>query len=131
MYTRSFYPEISESKIPKNYDGNAFRDTENSENRDTDDTFHDKAEQVSIFECAKEESKKEPRLSEGILSAIGRTPLFSNLIGKDGILPLRNISIPKIGTEEILILAAAAYLFFSGDGDKECAIMLLLLLLIN
>ena len=36
----------------------------------------------------------------------------------------------KIGLEEILIIAAAAFLFFRKDGDIECAIMLLLLLFV-
>ncbi len=38
--------------------------------------------------------------------------------------------ISKIGTEEILIIATALFLFLSKEGDKECAIMLLLLLLV-
>ncbi len=36
-----------------------------------------------------------------------------------------------IGTEELLILGAAAFLFFAKDGDKECALMLLLLIFIT
>ena len=37
----------------------------------------------------------------------------------------------NIGTEEILIIATAAFLFFSKGGDRECALILLLLLFIN
>ncbi len=36
----------------------------------------------------------------------------------------------NIGTEEILIIATALFLFLSKEGDKECAVMLLLLLMI-
>lgn len=35
-----------------------------------------------------------------------------------------------LGLEEILIIAAAAFLFFSKDGDRECALMLVALLFI-
>ena len=37
----------------------------------------------------------------------------------------------KLGTEELLIIALALFLFLSKDGDKECAIILFLLLFIN
>lgn len=40
-------------------------------------------------------------------------------------------SFKKIGTEELLILALAAFLFFSRDGDRECALMLLALLFVG
>ena len=51
---------------------------------------------------------------------------FGNLLG--GIFKNERFGLQKIGTEEILIIATAAFLLFSKDGDKECAIMLLLLL---
>ena len=35
----------------------------------------------------------------------------------------------RLGTEELLLLGIAAFLFFSKDGDKTCAIFLLFLLL--
>ena len=41
------------------------------------------------------------------------------------------LSFPKIGTEEILIIGLAIFLFLSRDGDKECAVLLLLLLFIR
>ena len=58
-------------------------------------------------------------------------PFLSGIFGDGGLLGGLNLKMPKIGTEEILILATAAFLFFSKDGDKESAIILLLLLLIN
>lgn len=41
------------------------------------------------------------------------------------------LSLPSFGTEDILIIATAAFLFFSKSGDKECAIMLLLLIFVT
>lgn len=47
-------------------------------------------------------------------------------------LPLGNfLSGIHIGWEELLIIAAALFLFLSKDGDKECAIMLAILLFIT
>lgn len=40
-------------------------------------------------------------------------------------------SLPSLGTEEIILLCAAALLFFSKDGDRECALIILLLLFIK
>ena len=46
---------------------------------------------------------------------------------------LKNLSVFKngFGTEELLIIGIAAFLFFSKDGDKECAIILLLTLFLS
>ena len=59
------------------------------------------------------------------LSKIPFIGYFKNIVKFD------NFGLQKIGTEEILIIATAAFLFFSKDGDKECAILLLLLLLLS
>lgn len=63
---------------------------------------------------------------EGVIGASA----FSGILGR--LIPSSvNLSLPKLGTEEILLIGAAAFLFFSREGDKECALLLLLLLLIN
>lgn len=129
MYARSFYQD-TETKVPENYDGNAFKEAESREILDTGEAIEEKAEQVSFFEPEVKTDKREVGTG-GFLSSLGKLPFLSGIVGRGGIFPLPNISIPKIGSEEILIIAAAAYLFFSKDGDRECAIMLLLLLLIN
>ena len=61
-------------------------------------------------------------------SFLSKLPFGSFLsdIGKNS-----KFSLQKIGTEEILIIATAAFLFFAKEGDKECAIMLLLLLFLG
>ena len=57
--------------------------------------------------------------------------LFGKLsLGNLGSLLPKGFGIKKLGGEEILILAVAAFLIFS-DGDIECAIMLILLLFIS
>lgn len=129
MYARSFYQD-TETKVPENYDGNAFKEAENTEIIDTGEGKEEKSEQVSFFEPSAKIDKKEGGTA-GFLSSFGKLPFLSGIVGRGGLFPISNISIPKIGSEEILIIAAAAYLFFSKDGDRECAIMLLLLLLIN
>ena len=116
MYTRSYYPDLSEKiGIPENYDGTAFSERDNE---------HIEAQAQTVGSISDESRRNES-------FGLDKIPFLSGLMGKGGFnLPLR-LKLPEIGSEEILLLAAAAFLFFSRDGDKECAIMLLLLLLIN
>ena len=58
---------------------------------------------------------------------VGSIPLLGGL----GLPFLDGLKMPKIGTEELLIIAVAAFLLFSKDGDRECAMILLFLLFIN
>lgn len=108
MYTRDFTPESKPIHIPDKYCGTAF-DEEN------DGKLHNEP-------TPENEEKAEPA---GLFSGISRlfpTKLF------DGKLPFLKGGKVSFGTEEILILAIAAFLFFSKDGDRECAIILFLLL---
>lgn len=119
MYSRSFYPEADEkAPVPENYDGTAFLSppptlVENESN--------DVAKETS------ESTEVSGTLGGGILSSLGRMPILSGLFGGEHSF----LKMPKIGGEEILILATAALLFFSKEGDKECALMLLFLLFIT
>ncbi len=116
MYTRSYYPEVQEKiTLPDNYDGTAFTDQPK--------------EDAEIIETATlpQDDKEE----ESILTSITRLPFLSGIFGKGGLFGDVGLSMPKLGTEEILIIATAAFLFFSKNGDKESALILLFLLLIN
>ncbi len=118
MYTRSFYPETNDKiSIPENYDGTAFMEKE--------ETVKDSEPVSSDLTKAKSEE------SEAVFAGFGRIPLLSGLFGKGSPLSQLNLRLPTIGTEEILLIATAAFLFFSKDGDKESALLLLFLLLIN
>ena len=118
MYSRSFYPETGEHILPENYVGTAFSESEAAE---------------SVAEVANLPSEKEsaPALSlsadGGILSSITKLPFLTGFFNGDGKL----FKVPKIGSEEILIIAIAARMFFSKGGDKECALILLDLLFIG
>lgn len=112
MYSRSYYDEGERSvNLPDNYMGVAFSDsTENDEVQP---------------ECTSHSEQKCARSEVEAAHVCARPSLF----GEGSI--LANLKIPEIGLEEILIIATAAFLFISKDGDRECAIMLLLLLLVN
>lgn len=57
---------------------------------------------------------------------------ISNIGGLfSGIFSGGKFSMPKFDVEDILLLVAAAFLFFAKDGDKECAILILLLLFLG
>lgn len=111
MYSRSFYPEGEEkTMLPENYDGTAFQNSS--------------AEEGETQEAS---ARISPADSQGSgLFKSGSLPILSGLFGG-----LPGIKMPRIGTEEIIILTVAALLFFNKDGDKECAILLLVLLFIG
>ena len=116
MYSKNYYPDVQESlTLPQSYNGTAFTETEHNE-------------QVSVTE---EVASATPQTDHSRGDSIPISlPFISALFGRgDG--SLTSLKLPNIGTEEILIIAMAAFLFFSKGGDRECAIMLLLLLLIN
>ena len=110
MYSRS-YTDTALS-IPDGYSGTAFTEPK--------DPPPSEAEEVAV-------SAEEGRKSEesGVFSSLLSKLPLGGLLGK-GV----SLRLPHIGTEEILIIMAAAFLFLSEDGDKECALMLLLLLFI-
>ena len=116
MYSRSFYPDTNERlTIPENYDGTALIEAP--------PVIEDKAAEASVILPDTDKSQ------ESTPASLGKIPFLSGLFG--GSKTDFGLKLPKIGTEEILIIATAAFLFFSKDGDRECAIMLALLLLIN
>ena len=116
MYTRAFYPEGEEAAkaLPENYGGVTFSREESP--------AAEEAAEVGAFGPAGSEERKSP------FSAIGRLPFLQAVSGMPF---LSSLKVPKIGTEELLLIGAALYLFFSKDGDRECAIILLLLLFIG
>ena len=129
MYTRSYFTEEKSMDIPENYNGNAFEKSIDGASRE------ENAE--SVFLENKEEKCNQNSYGEkenSLFSFIQRTPLANllrlsskekrsgYLFGESGF---------KFGTEEILITAIALYMFFSKEGDKECAIMLIFLLFIS
>ena len=112
MYTRSF----SDRGIspPDGYDGTAIPVSERR---------YEPEEDADCNECQGEVPvHSEPR-SKNIFSDLFGGSL-GNLFGGFG-------GIKSLGLEEILIIIAALYLFFSKDGDKECGIMLFVLLFIT
>ncbi len=128
MYSRSYNTDRhGGTTVPSGYDGCAFDEEKRQQNLDTPPVL-DNCNGDGGY-CNEEigetkETSASP-LSGGFLSGI-LGPLFGSG-GRGGF----NLKLPKIGTEEILIIATAFFLLFSKDGDIECALLLLLLLLIN
>ena len=103
MYARS-YNDGEATQVPAHYDGVAFSDS-------------------AQYEIS-EGSEKTPES----VSTSAAPSLISRFIGGD---ILSKIKIPSLQTEELLLIAAAAFLFFSKDGDKECAILILLIIFLG
>lgn len=125
MYSRSYYPEAQDRlNLPDNYDGTAFMERQtDSEPEAQEVSFNEKNEVYNDAIAAPVGG----RTSQGF----GGIPILSGLFDKGGLLGSLGLSMPRLGTEEILILATAAFLFFSKNGDRECALLLLLLIFIN
>lgn len=106
-------------KIPEGYDGNAFRQESEPKKEATGAEVNDNpAEPAGAFGNVE---------STGLFSLFDKIPIGKIFSGFGGSFP--KMRMPEIHGEEILIIALAAFLFFSKSGDKESAFMLLLLLL--
>ena len=110
MYSRS-YEATDDFHVPDGYSGTAI----------SGDIHTECAECETHEECSAEKGRE-----GGVFSRI--LPTFKSIFpfAEGGL--LRDF---KIGKEEILIIATAAFLLFSEEKDPECAILLLLLLFIN
>lgn len=122
MYTRPYSESQGEIRIPENYVGNAFDEPEA--------IIHTKT--IEEDACEKEEStpvssftKKEERRGRGIFSifdkgifSLEHSKIFSGL-------PF------NLGSEEILLIGVALFLFLSKERDIETCIILILLLFIK
>lgn len=153
MYARNYYPEKDpETGIPKNYGGTALRDLPAAEQvppspPPSEESGRPDGTPSVPTDCP---PKKNPwelpppqKKSGGIFDALfGLFPLGvpQSADGIGGIfraLTARLAGIKSGGSgigfesEDLLILALAALLFFSKSGDKECALMLLFLLFIR
>ena len=140
MYTRSYYAEDDGISIPKNYDGNAFNDSggEVSLGVGIPRSVSEVTKISPRESIAEERDTYVPEAEEAISTATGESAIASPFkglsIGKllpDSLRSLFKFDSFHIGTEEILIIATALFLFLSRDGDRECAVILLLLLIVN
>jgi hypothetical protein len=113
VYSRNYYTEeVGKPEPPENYNGTVFIEQRIEE---AEPTF----QPADITAGASPEKR-------GLFSGLSDIPILSSLFGS-----AKGFSLDSIGIEEILIIATAAFLFFSKDGDKECALILLLILFIN
>lgn len=117
MYSRSFYPDAGEQSIPENYVGTAFAEQASAE----------KTSELEISDRSPDTQAVSAQAADGgIFSSITKLPILSGIFGTGS-----KLKMPKLGSEEILIIAIAALLFFSKNGDKECALILIGLLFIS
>ena len=124
MYTRSYANETDEIIIPDKYGGTSFTHQYEDHGEKQRTNTKNPWEDTDIHTSESEDTEKSTQAS--IEPTKGHIGGFLSGFFKNS-----NFSLQKIGTEEILIIAAAAFLLFSKEGDKECAIMLLLLLFLG
>ena len=132
MYTRPYNDEAHGIVIPESYGGTLLREndmpTEINEvqHRQTHESKTKNPWEAEASAPAEEVHNEDD--SVATFSFLSKLP-FGNLLSNIG--KNSKFGLQKIGTEEILIIATAAFLFFTKEGDKECAIMLLLLLFLT
>ena len=112
MYTRAYPDKMSE--IPEGYKGAAMSEPERT------DTGY-----ISAGANPWETTDTEDPSVEASKSVSG----ISGILG--GLFQNGRFSLQSVGFEELLIIAAAAYMLMSRDGDRTCGIMLLILLFIS
>ena len=126
MYTRTYSNE-SGIVIPERYGGTSLGGTVRDEACSTPPYENQGREDENEIEGAVHtengEGESEAVSASSFLSKLSFSRIFPNILKNDF------FSLQSIGKEEILIIVTAAFLLFSKEGDKECAIMLLLLLL--
>ena len=128
MYTRNYFGEGDEGiNPPEKYGGIAFSQPSEKEAEATSTTIFEEKKQNPWETAQRSEVKKKEGGS--IFSPLTKSPLLGGVL--EGIPFLSELKLPKIGTEELIIIGTALFLFFSKEGDRECALILLLLLLIN
>ena len=124
MYTRTYADDHSGILIPDSYGGTALSQPHTQQRQPDEDNGKNPWEEAQTM------TSSEPAEPESTQASAEPTklhmPAFLTNIFKNS-----NFGLQKIGTEEILIIAAAAFLLFSKDGDKECAIILLLILFLG
>ena len=132
MYTRPYSDEGHGIIIPESYGGTLLKDNDYlNENTSPKEEINDEAKGKNPWE-QREDTEEDTVHTSGdsteTFSIFSRLP-FAKYIPNS--LKNVNFSFQKIGTEEIILIAAAAFLFFTKNGDKECAIMLILLLFLS
>ncbi len=121
MYTGNYYPNDDGMKLPRDYSGCAFSEEANTTSEQTD-VSTENGESVAVGGDAK--------FGGGLFDSLTSAFPLGRILPA-GVRNALHLEKFKIGTEELLIIGLALFLFFSKDGDKECAIILFLLLFVN
>lgn len=115
MYSRTYPDDNTPAFIPESYGGTALGNNRENYIEDKEEKTEEAYEETSA-------KGKDGFLSFGSLPSF-LTNLFPSFRGGK--------LFKNFGTEELLIIGAALLLFFSKEGDKECAILLILLLFVG
>ena len=136
MYSRTHENDLM--TLPESYSGVAFREPDPTppdapksipKSADVKFTTSPPPPDPKLTAVSEEvaEEMVEASAPQGFFEKLQLGKMLSGVSGLD----LSRLSLPSIGMEEILIVGLALFLFFSKDGDKECAVLIALLLLIH
>ncbi len=133
MYSGNYYTDEGHIKVPDNYSGTSM----------LEENIQDVSTPPIHIEIPKTEMKVSPKENEDTEEVFLNKENFDgdkkekwfdipSILKGFGIkdVHLTNM-IPKIGTEELLLIALSAFLLFSKNGDKECALIVFLLIFVK
>ena len=121
MYTGNYYQSDEGMRLPRDYNGCAFNEEANATNEEAG-TGADAGESVETVGSA--------NFGGGLFESLASAFPLGRIL-PERVRSALHLEKFKIGTEELLIIALALFLFLSKDGDKECAIILFLLIFVN
>ena len=116
MYTGNYYPKEDGLNVPRDYGGSTFVQSGN--------------EPIGYTPEESGTTDAKEAMSHGPFGTLASHLPLGKIL-PEGLRGALHLDKFKIGTEEMLIIALALFLFLSKEGDKECAIILFLLLFVN
>lgn len=123
MYTRT-YNDKGQIIIPDRYGGTSFSQGGSLGSQKSEETAGANNPWEEVHKKCEDEDEESVSASAFPI----KLPFIDFL---SNIFKSNSFGLQNIGKEEILLIATAAFLFFSKEGDKECAVMLILLLFLN
>lgn len=128
MYSRSYYPNDTDFKVPDNYDGTSLLEETKSEHLPRFNAIRPDTPKRDFKE---EITPEEPEPNERkTCEAEERGGILSRLLPFGFDLDFKHI-LSDLSGEDLLIAALAVFLFISSEGDRICSLILLSLIFIK
>ncbi len=129
MYQRKYYKDEATMKIPDNYSGLAI-DAEGyiDESAATEEPYEVPTLAMPMSPPSPPPPSEEECGAQACIEKKHGGTFYETI---EGFCRRIGLHMPTFDREDILLIGVALFLFFSKDGDKECAILLIALLFLS